>query len=126
MKKTANPEEAAIIALYHKQLSAMVEGDTKTLAELLASTFNLTHMTGYVQPKDEWLQQMDEGQFRYYTYAEHDVSVEISQGHARLKGKITVDAKVYGSRANWRLQMDQSYSLHDDHWMTDSSVVTTW
>lgn len=126
MKQAANPENAAILALYHNQLSAMVEGNTNTLAELLASTFTLTHMTGYVQPKAEWLEQINEGLFRYYSYDEHDVSVEVFQGSAMLLARIMVDAEVYGSRANWRLQMDQSYSLHDDQWITDSSVVTTW
>ncbi|MFE1312578.1 nuclear transport factor 2 family protein [Streptomyces sp. NPDC058755] len=41
----------------------MTDGDTETLDELLAPDFTLTHITGYVPPKGEWLTQMRAGQF---------------------------------------------------------------
>ncbi|MFE5621112.1 nuclear transport factor 2 family protein [Streptomyces virginiae] len=54
------PDATAIADLrevHRAYLDAMLEGDTATLDELLAEEFTLTHMTGYVQPKAEWLAQ---------------------------------------------------------------------
>jgi hypothetical protein len=63
---TADADEqdrAEILDNYRAQLRAMVDGDTEVLGELLTEDFSLTHMTGYVQPKQEWLAQMRAGQF---------------------------------------------------------------
>jgi hypothetical protein len=40
----------------------MTSSDTGALDELLADDFALTHLTGYAQPKNEWLAQLRAGQ----------------------------------------------------------------
>ena len=39
----------------------VLERDAALLDDLLDDEYTLTHMTGYVQPKREWLQQIDSG-----------------------------------------------------------------
>lgn len=46
--------------------AAMIAGDIDALVIMLDDHFTLTHITGYIQPKTEWLTQMQEGQFIYY------------------------------------------------------------
>jgi len=45
----------AVVAAYRAQLRAMTSSDTGALDELLADDFALT---GYAQPKNEWLTQL--------------------------------------------------------------------
>lgn len=105
-RPTANRGEQdrnAVLALFRAQLDAMVAGDTDALGALLGNGFTLTHITGYVQPKEEWLAEMHAGRFDYHRVDEKAVAVEFDGDTAVLSARIVTDATVYGGRANWRL-----------------------
>lgn len=55
----------------------MSRGDTETLARVLSDGFTLTHMTGYVQPKTEWLSQMREARFVYHSIDEKHMTLNV-------------------------------------------------
>ncbi|WP_406432290.1 nuclear transport factor 2 family protein [Streptomyces sp. NBC_00631] len=99
-------------------LDAEIEGDTTTLEGLLAEDFTLTHVTGYVQPKAEWLAQMRQGRFVYHSIEEKDTAFDVDDdGTARLTARTLADATVYGTRADWRLGLATVYACHDDAWV---------
>lgn len=52
-----------VIEAYRAHLQAMTDGDTEALDDMLDDGFALTHITGYEQPKTEWLSQMRAGRF---------------------------------------------------------------
>jgi hypothetical protein len=115
-----------ILHLFRMQLAAMQQGDITTLSELLHPDFTLTHITGYIQPKDEWLSQMQSGQFIYHHIDEKSISVDLHGDEAKLVGRLIVDATVYGSRAKWQLQLTQHVSRWKDTWIMNDSVATMW
>lgn len=117
---------AEILENYRAQLTAMVDGDTEILAELLTEDFSLTHMTGYFQPKQEWLAQMRAGQFVYHDAQERTVSLQVDGDTAHLVGRILTDATVYGARAKWPLQLTMDYVRTDGRWLASRSEATTW
>jgi hypothetical protein len=104
----------------------MTDGDTAALDAALDDGFTLTHMTGYVQPKAEWLAEMRAGQFVYHDAKERSTTVEVDGESARLVGRIITDATVYGTRASWRLQLTMEYARRNDTWAALRSVATTW
>ncbi|MCF4119917.1 nuclear transport factor 2 family protein [Antribacter sp. KLBMP9083] len=53
---------AALRASYAAQCRAMVAGDADALGRLLADGFTLTHMTGTVQSKEQWLADVRSGE----------------------------------------------------------------
>lgn len=118
--------ENDVLQAFEAQLAAMKRGDTDTLDRLLDGDFTLTHITGYRQPKAEWLSQMRAGQFRYHHIETRSVQVDLQDGKARLVGRVVTDATVYGSRAAWRLQLALDYRLVDGDWLAESSIATTW
>lgn len=124
------PDATAIADLrevHRAYLDAMLEGDTATLDDLLAEEFTLTHMTGYVQPKAEWLAQMRQGRFVYHSIEEKDTALDFDgDGTARLTVRTVTDATVYGTRAGWRLRLATDYVRHDDVWVAQRTVATTW
>ncbi|MFC8661279.1 nuclear transport factor 2 family protein [Streptomyces sp. NPDC057199] len=75
---------AEIIEAHRAYIEAMSHGDTETLADLLSDGFTLTDMTGYVQPKNEWLPQMREGQFLYHSIDEKHMILDVQGDTARL------------------------------------------
>ncbi len=119
-------DRAEILDNYRAQLRAMVDCDTEVLGELLTEDFSLTHMTGYFQPKQEWLAQMRAGQFVYHDAQERSVSLHLDGDTARLVGRFITDATVYGSRATWPLQLTMEYVRTGGGWLASRSEATTW
>jgi hypothetical protein len=64
------------------------------------------HLTGYIQPKDEWLRVIRSGQFDYHRIDvdEPSVHVDVSGQTAAVAGKGIFVATIDGVRADWRLQ----------------------
>ncbi|WP_192582888.1 nuclear transport factor 2 family protein [Streptomyces albicerus] len=113
-----------VLDAFRAQLRAMTDGDTDALDDLLADGSTLTHMTGYVQPKQEWLAQMREGRFDYHSIV--DLDVEVDGDTARLVVRTVTDATVYGTRADWRLQLTVDYAYENDAWIVVGSAASTW
>lgn len=125
----ASPDANArdeVLAAYRAHLRAMADGDTDALDDLLDDGFTLTHITGYEQPKAEWLSQMRAGRFVYHSVNEKSVTVDVEGGAARLVGRIVTDATVYGAHAAWPLQLTMDYARENDTWTALRSVATTW
>ncbi len=95
----------------------MVKADTPTLDGLLDGGFTLTHMTGYAQPKTEWLAGIRAGQFVYHSIDETDTILDLDDSTARLTLRTMTDATVHGSRSTWQLQLITDYAHRDDTWI---------
>ncbi|MBT2519433.1 nuclear transport factor 2 family protein [Arthrobacter sp. ISL-28] len=119
-------DRSDILDNYRAQLRAMLDGDTERLGDLLTEDFTLTHMTGLLQPKEEWLAQMQAGQFDYHDALERNVSLHVDGDTARLVGRIVTDATVYGARANWPLQLTMDLIRVNGRWLASRSVATMW
>jgi ketosteroid isomerase-like protein len=121
-----NTTRDEVLAAFQEHLRAMTAGDTDALDSLLDRDFTLTHMTGYVQPKHEWLTEMDERLFVYHRIQERSTTVDVEGDTAHVVGRTVTDATVYGMRANWHLQLTVDYVRTDDGWTAVRSVATTW
>ncbi|MEU9430952.1 nuclear transport factor 2 family protein [Streptomyces sp. NPDC048252] len=121
----ANAREE-VLAAYRAHLRAMADGDTDSLDDLLDDGFTLTHITGYQQPKGEWLSQMRAGRFVYHSVIEKNVTVDVEGDTARLVGRVVTEAKVYGTHADWPLRFTMEYAHDGETWTALRSVATTW
>jgi hypothetical protein len=103
--------EQGVRDAFTAQLGAMVSGDTTAISGMLDDGFVLTHLTGYRQPKDEWLAQMRE-----------------NGKYARLTAQTQTDSTVSGTRrqGGWRLQMVQDYAWRDGKWIALNCVTSIW
>lgn len=124
---TATDDRAQVLANYRAQLDAMTSHDTAALGRLLTDDFTLTHITGYVQARSEWLVEMAAGQFRYHAVdPQGEPQIQIAGDAATLTHRIVTDATVYGSRNRWRLSFVQTFVRRDGAWLASRSVATTW
>jgi hypothetical protein len=107
---------------------AMIDGDTEALASLLDPSYTLTHMTGYLQPKAEWLEQISSGRMRYHSAQEQDrvVVVAVSGDTARLVSRDVVEATIWGSRGTWNLQLTTDYVRRGGTWCAIRTEATTF
>ncbi|MER6080395.1 nuclear transport factor 2 family protein [Streptomyces sp. NPDC001833] len=111
-----------IVEAWHACLQALATGDIEALEYLLDEGFTLTHVNGYVQPKNEWLTQMRAGQFVYHSVEEKNLDAEVTGSTAHLAGRTVVDTTVSGTRDTWQVQFDFDYVLT---WLSAFRVVAT-
>lgn len=115
-----------VVGAHRAMYRGMLERDTAVLDELLADDYTLTHMTGYEQPKREWLAQIDSGRMRYHSAQPHDTAVEVDGDTAVLVGRDVVDATIWGSRGTWNLQLTTTYQRCGDAWIAVRTVAATF
>lgn len=110
--------EEILKQLYRQVNDAMVAKDTKKLAELLEPDTVLIHMTGYIQPVTEWLEQIDTGDMIYYSWQEDAIkNIKIKGNTASLIGQSRVKARIWGAGpSTWRLQIKMEFENVDGKW----------
>ncbi|HEX3125794.1 MAG TPA: nuclear transport factor 2 family protein [Thermoanaerobaculia bacterium] len=87
-----DPAETELRAADAKRIEAMVQGDTKALAPLLAPDLVYTHSTGEVQTREILLDTISSGRLDYLSMVPSDVRVRmlwdraaVITGHADVK-----------------------------------------
>lgn len=114
--------------IYRQVNQAMVDKDTAKLADLLKPDTVLVHMTGYVQPVSEWLDQVDSEEMKYYAWQEETIKDIIIDGdRASLIGQSRVKARIWGAGpSTWPLQMKVSLEKVDGKWLVSKQVASTY
>jgi hypothetical protein len=109
---------ADILAVMHACHAAMVARRTDLLADLLGADYALVHITGHVQPKDEWFDVIRSGAFDYHRIEidERTLSVEVAGNAATVRGRGIFDATIDGMHAPWRLQFTLDFARDGAGW----------
>lgn len=123
---TSDPASSPIEAAFAAFAAAMQEGDTDQLRRLTCDGFTLAHITGYVQPGDDWLAEMRQGQFLYHRIDVQDLRVTVDGASAHLVARTLTDARVYDSRHEWRLQLELDYARQGNLRRAEGAVATLW
>lgn len=121
-------DKEVIVQLYRDENTAMVEKNLNRLNDILDPSMNLTHMTGYVQPKLEWIDQIQNEEMQYLSSKEDNIKdIEIDGSKASLAGQNRVQAKIWGSGVNtWPLQMKMYYEKKNGKWIIVKQVASTY
>jgi hypothetical protein len=117
---------ADVTAAQRQMIRGMLESDTDLLDELLDDSYTLEHITGYVQPKGEWLQDIEAGRMRYHSAQERSTRVEITGDTAVVVGRSIVDATIGAGRGTWNLQLTTEYQRIGGRWLALRTVATTF
>jgi len=102
--------------------AAMVSADTGTLSDVLAESFRLTHMTGLVQSRTDWLAAIDTADMQYHRIV--DVDLVASPDSDAVTVRTRTDATIWGSRGQWPLQL--RIDLDPRRQVATRMIATTW
>ena len=116
------PVEAAFRSVYQ----AMLAADTAALGALLDAGFTLTHITGVVQPRGDWLADIDARRMVYHSAQEVSLSTSRSGETATLVARHAVDATIYGGRGRWNLQLAADLVRRNRGWVVTKMVAQTF
>jgi hypothetical protein len=116
----------ALEELHSALCEAMVAGDVAALDAILVEDFTLTHMTGYVQAKAEWLDDIETGQMQYHRMETVQTTLSTEGNLTALTARTLTDATIWGSRATWRLTLRSWVEPRGDEWVIARTVASTW
>lgn len=123
---TARSDETQILQANSDQNQAMIDADTEALDSLLAPGFELVHITGYAQPKEEWLAEIRTGGMAYHEIRPQFVSVKIDGDRALLIARNLVTATIWGTNATWPLEMTTTFERVGILWLLTHSRARTY
>jgi hypothetical protein len=126
MQEDINNDEAAVMATVRQLAEFMIARDTSAMNKILDEHYTLTHMTGYVQPKAEWFNEVIKESMKYYSEKEVNYSVKINANKASVTVQNMVDARIWGSRNVWRLQQIMQLEKRNNKWIILKSVASTF
>nr|WP_199081088.1 nuclear transport factor 2 family protein [Pedobacter sp. ASV19] len=112
-----------VLALTRKLTRLMIDRDIAGLEEILDADFTLTHITGHVQSKADWLAEIKNEGMKYYGYEEVKTSIKIDGNKARFIGQNVLDARIWGTRSHWRLQQTVQLEKRDGTWIILRSIA---
>lgn len=112
-----------VMARYHH---AMIDGDPNELGGLLSQDFVLGHITGYEQPRSEWLAAVKSGRFDYHAISVKQIRVAKAkkEGQAVATGLVHIEATINGARALWPMQFLTELTQHSGTWFVVRASYT--
>ncbi|WP_166215875.1 nuclear transport factor 2 family protein [Pseudomonas atagonensis] len=118
-------EITEVLNAYH---NAMIEARTSDLDRLLHPEFSLVHITGYIQPKHEWLDLVWSGDFNYHRIEleQRSIGVGVIGKSSTVQGRGIFNASINGKTAPWRLQFTLELTQHKGVWMIASARYITF
>ena len=116
----------AIEALHVVMCEAMAAGDLAELDSILANGFTLTHITGYVQSRSQWLDAIESGEMQYHRMETVEATLGTDGTVPALTARTRTDATIWGSRATWRLTLRSWFEPRGDGWVITRTVASTW
>ena len=134
-------DKKEIAALYERMYRAMIAKDSTTLARVMTDDFELIHMTGMRQSKQQYIDAIADGTLNYYsaTHEQMDIIIDnpdhsnnqaITQSSiqtATLTGRSRVTAAVFGGGRNtWSLQLRFKLRKQDGRWQFTESRASTY
>lgn len=118
--------EQEVYTVYKKLYEAMIERDTDTIDSLMMDGSVLVHMTGVRQPKREWLQAIEDESMKYYSTKEENIEIILKEKKATLVAQNKVDARIYGSRNTWPLELTMSMVKFEKDWKISHVEASTY
>jgi hypothetical protein len=100
--------DSAILRALDEYHNAMVKAEAEVLDSLLDKKYFLVHITGYKQPKAEWLDVIHKREFDYHDIRLQQGTLQVEQqgGTAEVKGRGIFNATIWGMESHWRLQFE--------------------
>jgi hypothetical protein len=120
-----NEDKQKILAIYQRIDEEMVNKDTDTLDNILDDGYILVHMTGYHQDKQEWLEQIENEEMKYFKTMPQKTTITIDSNIAILICDTKIDARIYGFRKTWGMIMKMYFEKRGDSWNPVKAIATS-
>ena len=122
LDKKLTDDEEEVLERFIEFQEAMINKDEDKLYEIIDTSYTLTHMSGKVQTRQEYIEEIMDGTLNYYESIIMEPAIFICDDtHAKLSARVRLDAKVYGIKGVWTLDTDVSLENIEGVW-----VLSKW
>ena len=104
----------AITTEYKKMCCALISGDIHALKRYFKDS--IRYLNGEEQSVENWLNDIKEGNIKYFEFDVEDEDVQVHRNKAELFGMTIMDASIYGVRKKWYLPSKSKYQREKDGW----------
>lgn len=124
MEKNINKDTYEVLAVVRQLAELMIERDTTAMNKILDNEYTLTHITGYVQPKAAWFEEVMKESMKYYSVKEVSINPTLNGNEAAVTVDNLVDASIWGSRNTWRLRQQIALEKRNGNWIILRSIAS--
>lgn len=119
---TTVTDSSFIISLNQQIDNLVIQQNTAALDSMYASDFVFSHGSGKIEGKQGWFISVAKGNF--LTRQHDSVSVELHEGLAIVRGKLSVRKKNSMMIANYHLKYVRVYANRQKRWQLISHITT--
>ena len=116
-EKSFSEIDTEILNRFIEFQQALIDKDDVKLDEILTDKYELVHMSGKKQTKEEFISEIMDGTLNYYRseIIEPTILWDDEQ-RATLVGDVRLTAKVYGIEGKWTLNTTVDFEKIDGKW----------
>ena len=110
-------EEQMTLDRYKEMQQAMVDKDIDKLNEIVKEGTTYTHMSGKVQSKEEYFEDIKRGALDYQSYKIENPSITIDGNKAIIKARVTLTANAYGAQGSYPFNVTAYFEKVNGEWL---------
>jgi ketosteroid isomerase-like protein len=118
-------DKQKIITIFQQIDEAMINKDTETLEKILDNDYVLVHITGYRQSRQEWFEQIENEEMKYFKTMPQRTTVTVEGNIATLICNTKIDARIYGFRNTWSMKIEMHFEKRGDNWFPVNAIATS-
>jgi ketosteroid isomerase-like protein len=118
-------DKQKIITIFQQIDEAMINKDTETLEKILDNDYVLVHITGYRQSRQEWFEQIENEEMKYFKTMPQRTTVTVEGNIATLICYTKIDARIYGFRNTWSMEIEMHFEKRGDNWFPVNAIATS-
>ena len=119
---TTITDSSFIVSLNQQIDNLVIEQNTAALDSMYASDFVFSHGSGKIEGKQGWFISVAKGNF--LTRQHDSVTVELHEGIAIVRGKLSVRKKNSSMISNYHLKYVRVYANRQKRWQLISHITT--
>ncbi|MBQ2636738.1 MAG: nuclear transport factor 2 family protein [Methanobrevibacter sp.] len=116
-EKSFSKGDCEILERFIEFQQALIDKDYDVLDEIIQDDYELVHMSGKTQSKDEFIGEVMDGTLNYFKSEIIEPTILWDDDeNASLVGDVTLTAKVYGIDGKWTLDTVVNFVRIDGKW----------
>lgn len=116
-EKSFSGADQEILDRFIEFQQALILKDEDKLNEIILDDYELVHMSGKKQSKDEFISEVMDGTLNYFkSVIEEPTILQDDEDSATLIADVTLTARVYGLHGKWTLNTVASFQKIDCVW----------
>lgn len=113
-------EEIEVLYTQSKYCQAMVDADIDTLKQIVPKEVTFTHMSGKVQTRDEYFDDIKNGKLNYYNITIENPKINVNGDTAIIDYTSVLDANAYGAKGVYRIHGTHKFKKYDGKWYSSN------